>query len=250
MSRAWLETGAGMMRKSMWIGAIALMAGAATALPAVAGDSNGNFQAKIGITGAWTDDSTNSLNLGAVPLFPANWATTNDTVIPSLTLTYYLNKNLAVELFCCFDRVHVDAHGPTGDTLGEVASTWIFPPILTLQYHFDGLGALKPYVGVGAEWIHYFDSKSKIAGDTVNFDDSFGFALQGGVDYDLGQGWSLGVDVKKVWEDTKITWSGTALGGDPLVAKHDIDPLFVTVNLGYRFNLEDLFGRREAVPLK
>ncbi len=131
--------------------------------------------------------------------------------------------------------------------LGQIASTWIFPPILTLQYHFDGMGAFRPYVGAGAEWIHYFNSKSQIAGDTVSFDDSFGFALQAGVDYDLGQGWSLGLDVKKVWEDTKITWAGT----DPaVVAKHDIDPLFVTANLGYRFNLSDLLGRREPVPLK
>ena len=53
--------------------------------------------------------------------------------------------------------------------------------------------------------------------------------------------------MKKVWEDTKITWAGPAA----VVAKHDIDPLFVTANLGYRFNLEDLLGRRTAyVPLK
>lgn len=247
MSRARLETGAGTMRKSKWIGAIALMAGAATALPAVAGDSNGNFQAKIGITGAWTDDSTNSLTVNGAETYPGNWATTDDTVIPTITLTYYLNKNLAVELFCCFDKVGVDAEGGLA-AFGEIADTWIFPPILTLQYHFDGLGALKPYVGVGAEWIHYFDSNSKLAGYNVSFDDSFGFALQGGVDIDLGGGWSLGVDVKKVWEDTKVTWTGGGLG--PIVADHDIDPLFVTANIGYRFNLSDLFGRREAVPLK
>jgi len=214
----------------------------------VGNDSNGNFQAKLGITGVLTDDDTKSLTAGGAPVAGA-FAETNDTVIPSLTLTYYLNKNFAVELFCCFDKVNVEAKG-TLSGLGDIASTWIFPPILTVQYHFDGLGAIKPYVGVGAEWVHYFDSKSKIAGDTVDFDDSFGFALQGGVDYDLGQGWSLGLDVKKVWEDTKITWTGTALGGAPVVAKHDIDPLFVTANLGYRFNLSDLFGSREAVPLK
>ena len=239
-----------MRARTIALGVVALLMGAAIAHPAQAGDSNGNFQAKLGITGVWTDDSTNSLNLGSTPLYPGNWATSNDTVIPSLTLTYYLNKNWAVELFCCFDKVNVEAHGPVGSTLGDVASTWIFPPILTLQYHFDGMGAFRPYVGAGAEWIHYFDSKSKIAGDTVNFDDSFGFALQGGVDYDLGQGWSVGVDVKKVWEDTKITWSGAALGGQPLVAKHDIDPLFVTLNLGYRFNLSDLLGSRDVAPLK
>ncbi len=237
------------MRKArLWIGAVALLVGAAGAVPAYAGDSNGDFQVKLGATGVLTQDSTNSLTVNGAETYPGNWATTNDTIIPSLTLTYYFTHNVAVELFCCFDRVKVTANGtlPVGG-LGDIASTWIFPPILTLQYHFDGFGPLKPYLGVGAEWIHYFNSKSQIAGDTVSFNDSFGFALQGGVDYDLGQGWSLGLDVKKVWEDTTITWTG----GTAVVAKHDLDPLFVTANLGYRFNLEDLLGRRTAyAPLK
>jgi outer membrane protein len=222
--------------------------------PAAAGDSNGNFQAKLGVAGVWTDDETNSLLLnGATQLTPGTWATSNDTVIPVLTLTYYLNKNLAVELFCCFDKVHVDAKGANG-ALGEIADVWLFPPILTLQYHFDGLGPIKPFVGVGFEWIHYFNEKSKGGAVTglgltnVDFDDSFGFALQAGVDYDLGGGWSLGLDVKKVWEDTKITWSNAA--GDTLVADHDVDPLIVTANLGYRFNLSDIFGSRTSAPLK
>jgi len=219
--------------------------------PAAAGDSNGDFQAKLGLSGVWTDDDTTSLvHSGLGQLAPATWATTNDTAIPSLTLTYYLNKNLAIELFCCSDKVHVDAKGALGG-LGELADVWLFPPILTLQYHFDGLGPVKPYVGVGAEWIHYFDEKSKadaLGLTNVKFDDSFGFALQAGVDYDLGQGWSLGLDVKKVWEDTKVTWSDGA--GTTLVAKHDLDPLVATVNLGYRFNLSDVFGSRDASPLK
>lgn len=244
-----------MRAKTIVLGVAALLAGAVAALPVQAGDSNGNFQVKLGATGVWTDDHTSSLAVDGVgSLIPGNSATTTNNAIPSLTLTYYLNKNLAVELFCCFDKVGVNTHGAVGDQLGEVADTWIFPPILTLQYHFDGLGPIKPYVGVGAEWIHYFDSSSKVAGYSVDFDDSFGFALQAGVDYDLGHGWSLGVDVKKVWEDTKVTWTGTDVLGIPgagnVVAKQDIDPLFVTVNLGYRFNLSDLFGSREAVPLK
>lgn len=209
---------------------------------AQAGDSNGNFQAKLGVTGVIFDDETTSttpVGLGQ--------AQTNDTVIPTLALTYYLNSNWAVELFCCFAQVNVTGESGVLGGLGKLASTWVFPPILTAQYHFDGMGAFKPYVGAGVQWIHYFDEKSNIGGN-VNFQDSWGFALQAGADYDLGNGWSLGVDVKKVWEDTKLTYSGGPFDG--VVAKHDLDPLFVTANLGYRFNLSDIFGAREAAPLK
>lgn len=220
--------------------------------PASAGDSNGNFQAKVGISGVWTDDNTNSLvTSGGVDLLAlGNSASTDDMVLPTLTLTYFLNKNIAVELFCCFGQTSIVGEGNLGPA-GEIAETWMFPPILTLQYHFDGMGAFRPYVGAGVEWIHYFDESvgsNGLGAVGVNLKDSFGFALQAGVDFDLGNGWSLGLDVKKVWEDTEVTW--TFADGSRIVAEHDIDPLIATANLGYRFNLSDIFGSREAAPMK
>lgn len=220
--------------------------------PAAAGDSNGNFQAKVGISGVWTDDNTSSLvtSGGADLLALGNSASTDDMVLPTLTLTYFLNKNVAVELFCCFGQTSIVGEGGLAPN-GELAETWMFPPILTLQYHFDGMGAFRPYVGVGVEWIHYFDESvgsNGLGAVGVNLEDSFGFALQAGVDFDLGNGWSLGLDVKKVWEDTEVTW--TFADGSRIVADHDIDPLIATANLGYRFNLSDIFGSREAAPMK
>lgn len=231
------------------VGAVALFAGALAALPAQAGDSNGDFQVKLGVTGVIFDDNTKYVTINNGPAVPNASASTNDNVIPTLMLTYFLNKNWAVELFCCFDQVNITGQGALAP-LGKIASTWAFPPILTLQYHFDGMGAFRPYVGVGGEWIHYFKEKSNIGGG-ANLDDSFGFALQVGTDIDLGHGWSLGLDAKKVWEDTQITWTGALGNNSTVVAKHDLDPWFLTANLGYRFNIEDIFGRRyQPVALK
>lgn len=217
------------------MGVAALLAGLAVAVPANA-QGAGDLQVKVGVTGLLFDDETTSTNVAGLK------AEVNDTVIPTLMLNYYLSKNWSVELFCCFAQLNVhDKSGAAGG--GKLASTWVFPPMLTAQYHFDGMGAFKPYVGAGVQWIHYFDSSSNIGG-SVDFKDSWGFVLQAGTDFDMGDGWSLGLDAKKVWEDTKLTYSGGP------VAKHDLDPWVLTANLGYRFNLGDLFGRREAVPLK
>ena len=77
------------MKKQMKLlaGAVALLAGALAALPAQAGDNNGNFQVKIGVSGVLTDDHTSSLTANGANILPGNHADTDDMVLPTLTLT-------------------------------------------------------------------------------------------------------------------------------------------------------------------
>ena len=67
-------------------------------------------------------------------------------------------------------------------------------------------------------------------------------------DLALGDGWYLNADVKKVWMNTDVTWNNTDLG--TVRADVDIDPWIISAGVGYRFNIEDLFGHRAPAPLK
>jgi outer membrane protein len=231
-------------------------AGAATA-----GDYNGNFMVRLQGTQVFTQDSLKSLtSVSGAPVSDLKAAgfdaEVSDQFIPAATLTYFFSRNLAVELFCCFSKHSIDLKAPPAfaGLSGKVAESWIFPPALTLQYHFDHFGPLKPYVGVGAQWIHFFNSDTganTLNSTGVKFDDAFGVTLQAGFDFQLGGGWYLNADVKKSWLDTKVTWQNSAVTGGNIVAKADLDPLIVSAGIGYRFNLEDIFGRRApAAPLK
>lgn len=216
----------------------AMVVGATAVTPAVAGNYAGDFMVRL--QGTYVDFNDDSKAVGGLP----GSLELDNEFIPTATLTYFLTKNIGVELFCCFAKLQADHN-----TLGEVADFWVFPPALTLQYHFDPVGGFKPYVGAGVQYILPFSEKGKgaLTGANVEVDDALGFTLQAGIDVELGQGWYLNADVKKTWIEHTVRVGG--------VEQFDlgIDPLIVSVGVGYRFNLSDIFGSRHAAapaPLK
>lgn len=234
-----------------WAGAVgAACALAGVAASAVAGDYNGNFMVRLQGTYLNTDDDMRSVTANAnfdtdlAPLGAFESYTTN-SVLPTATLTYFFNKNIAAELFCCFAKSSVKLDTELAGNV-PVADTWMFPPIVTLQYHFTDMGAFKPYVGAGVQYIKFFSEDSRLGGINVDIDDAFGFALQAGVDVEIGGGWYLNADVKHSFLDTKVTLTETDADGGQAVVKHDLDPWIFSVGVGYRFNL---FGGRNE-PLK
>ena len=170
------------------------------ATSASAGDYSGDTLVRVQGTLVAPDSSADVNVPGADARVSTEW-------IPTLTLTHFFTKNVAAELFCCFARFNAEGRGTLdGKDLG---SFWAFPPILTLQYHFDPISGFKPYVGAGVQYIHYFDGgHSDLGGAKISLDDSWGFALQGGVDVEIGKGWYVNADIKKVWLDTDASWAG------------------------------------------
>jgi outer membrane protein len=231
------------------LAALALVAGTVGAtLPAMAGDENGDFMVRALVTGVLPDTDATVRAGGAV--IPGANADVSDEVIPATTLTYFFNPNWSVELFCCFAKHAIDGTGSLAG-LGKIASTWIFPPALTAQYHFNARGKWKPYVGVGLQYIAFFDEgagANRLGATSVSIDDAVGFTLQAGLDVSIGNGWDVNADVKKTWIDTTIAWNGTGVHADA-----NLDPWIVSAGLGYRFNLSDIFGHRAqaaSIPMK
>lgn len=221
--------------------AMAIMSASANA-----GSESGNFMVRVQGTVVDPDSSAN-VAIAGVP-DPAADAEVSTEVLPTATLTYFFNDNLALELFCCFASFDAKGKGSiAGAALGDF---WVFPPALTLQYHFNDMGGWKPYVGAGVQYLHFFsEGRSNLPGaPKIDLDDALGFTLQAGVDVSLGDGWYLNADVKKTWIETDATWdSGIGL----VSADVDIDPWIFSVGVGYRFNLSDVFGaRHEAAALK
>lgn len=147
--------------------------------------------------------------------------TINDKTIPEVDITYFFNKNIAAELILTVPQKHTLYAG--GAAIGSLKH---LPPTLTVQYHFD-MGGFKPYVGAGLNYTR-FSSVNLPAGVDIDRN-SFGPALQVGVDIPLSKNLYLNFDVKKVYIKTDVSAAGAKVG------TFKVDPVLVGVGLGWRF---------------
>ncbi|AMC10066.1 OmpW family protein [Lutibacter profundi] len=154
-------------------------------------------------------------------------------VVPELDFTYFFNKNWAAELILGTTNHDVKAVATSvGDI--ELGDVWLLPPTLTLQYHFD-TEVVRPYLGAGLNYTIFYSANEGPTADDVTYDNSVGFAFQGGFDYDLNEKWFLNLDVKYILLSTNVTVDATTALGATVGADVDINPLIIGFGIGMKF---------------
>ncbi|TKW70068.1 MAG: OmpW family protein [Staphylococcus hominis] len=172
------------------------------------------------------------------PAFPAERVSVDNSFMPEVDITYMATDHIGFELIASTTK-HT-ASGVTGTTgsIGKLASTWVLPPTLTAQYHFNPKGAVRPYLGAGLNYTIFWneeasDGLESAVGETrVRMDDSFGWAAQAGVDIDLTPRVFLNLDVKYIDIDTTARLDTTAIGTQRV--RVNLDPLVFGIGLGIR----------------
>ncbi len=195
--------------------AIALLVGASFAAPAVMADA-GDILVRLRAVSVNPDvSSTNTV----ATLNPS----LSNEIVPELDFTYFFSKNLAAELILGTARHELKSNGAS---LGKISH---LPPTLTLQWHFNPEGQVRPYVGAGLNYTMFYDNDLKLGGSKLDVDNSFGAALQAGVDIGLTKNVFLNLDVKKIWIDTDVKLNGANVGN------LGIDPWVYGVGVGMKF---------------
>jgi outer membrane protein len=152
----------------------------------------------------------------------------NNKTFPEVDFSYFLTSNLAAELILTYPQKQtVYANGT------EIGSLKHLPPTLTLQYHFNPTGTVRPYVGAGLNYTNFssveFAPAVRAALHPSIKRNSWGAAWQIGADVEIGKGTYLNFDLKKVNLKTTVYSSGTAVG------KFKVNPTLASVGLGWRF---------------
>ena len=157
----------------------------------------------------------------------------------SVDVTYMATDHIGLELIAATTKHSATGRTGTTGSIGKLASTWVLPPTLTMQYHPVVDGPIRPYVGAGINYTLFYAEDASTALETavgktkVHMKDSVGWAGQVGVDVDLNEKIFLNFDVKYIDINTKARLATTAAGVQRV--KLALDPLVFGVGVGMRF---------------
>jgi len=171
-----------------------------------------------------------------------------------ISIKYFLNKNISTELSLMNSNHETKIQYFDFDqhrySIGDVN---MVPLQLNFQYHFI-LNNFRPYLGAGINYTFFYTENEDIIGGVHGgeFDSTFGFALQGGITYDISNRWFVNFDIKQMFISTDMTtyhgWCGDAAAKglkavpcpdynvEDVVNKVDINPLSIGLGIGYVFH--------------
>jgi len=158
-------------------------------------------------------------------------------IVPELDITYMATDTIGLELIAATSVHQFEGTGGIAG-LGDVAEAWLLPPTLLAQYHFKTNSKFRPYVGAGVNYtISYLENANRsleavLGPTTVKADNSLGWALQAGMDYDISDNWFMNIDVKYIDLGVDIQLNS---GGVIRNVEVDINPIIFGIGFGYRF---------------
>lgn len=161
----------------------------------------------------------------------------DDNTQLGLNFVYFFDSNWAIELLAATPFDHdIKLHAGSDTTV--LADTKQLPPTLSALYYFDTGSAVKPYVGLGINYTIFFDNSftgtySDEGFSDLELDNSFGYSVQVGVDYEIDKNWSVNASARYIDISTDATF---AVGGENIgSASVDVNPMVYSVMLGYTF---------------
>jgi OOP family OmpA-OmpF porin len=147
----------------------------------------------------------------------------SDAIGPTFSVEYMTNENWGVELFAGAPFKHdYRLQGVAGK--GQVS---VLPPTLSVIWHWNPDGRVRPYLGAGIHETLLFDEKPK----GVDLRDVFNVAAVGGLDVLFSEHWFASADLRWYNMDSSVHLDGVSHE----IGVASIDPFVLGLMVGYRF---------------
>ncbi|KHL60999.1 outer membrane beta-barrel protein [Xanthomonas euvesicatoria pv. euvesicatoria] len=150
---------------------------------------------------------------------------------PTLSASYYINDNWAVELWGAADKFN---HRVNADGVGKVGTVEQQPIAISGQYHFgEADNVFRPFVGVGYYESNFSNEKIDAAsttGDHVGLSTAKGVIGTVGVDMNINSTWFARADARYMRSRPELRVGGQGTGSEL-----ELDPWTVGFGIGARF---------------
>ena len=174
--------------------------------------------------------SSGTITLGGHPV-PGGNLKLSDNVTAVSEIDYFLSPHFSTTLTLGIPpETHADGTGSLAGA-GRLGAVTYGPTTALLNYHFSGLGRLRPWIGAGPTLMLVFAHKDG-AIQHLNVDSHFGGAIEAGAEYRLGRRFGLYAAVAKLFLTTE---GGGTFDGLPVKAHVDLNPLVVKSGLVFHF---------------
>ncbi len=232
--------------KTKTLVALMLLSGAAQAYEA------GDILVRAGLATVEPDDSSSAIavtdpGVAAGTKTGTAVSVDSDTQI-GLEFTYFLTPHIAVDVLGATPFEHNISADGNIKGLGKLGSTKHLPPTVSIQYYPMPSGSkFQPYVGAGLNYTIFFEEETTstltnsigalaslpqnpvagvVASSTeLELDDSFGYALQLGMDYQMTEQFAFNAGLWYIDIDTTGTITAdTNVGKVKAEVDVDIDP--------------------------
>lgn len=149
----------------------------------------------------------------------------------TLSASYYINDNIAVEAWGAADKFSHRVRDGEGQKLGSVEAQ---PYAVSGQYHFrQADSTVRPFVGLGY-YEQNFDGETAepsgaLAGQRIGVETAKGAMATAGVDVNINPTWFARADVRYLQGDSDVKLDGVKAG------EAELDPVILGVGVGARF---------------
>ncbi len=225
---------------------LSVLAAAVLAAPIAQAYEPGDFILRAGAVTVQPDASSSNVSVGGAELDGWQVDVEDDTQL-GITATYMLTDFVGIGILGATPFKH-DIEGDAAISgAGKLAETRHLPPSITFQFFPLAAGSkLQPYAGIGFNYTNFFEEKTTqtltdavgAASTDIELDDSFGIAVEAGVDYMLTD--NIGINAAVWWADidTEATIGAYDAAGTKVATAKvdvDIDPWVYMVALSYKF---------------
>lgn len=216
-----------------------LLAAAAVlaALPGARAQSAGQWTVKAGVNRIAPQVGSGDVS---APALPHTRADVNSDSEPVLVVSYSLDDHVSLEADLGLPYTHTLSGAGAIEGTGKVGTVEALPPTLFIQYRLlDPKARLRPYAGLGATYAYFqketgtgqLTALTNTGGPATTFriDNKLAATVQAGLAVAFNARWFGDLAVTKTFLKTTVRFS-TGQTQDIR-----LDPLSVSVGLGYKF---------------